>query len=149
VYEPLLFIARKAILPPNADAALGWNLVQETRAREICLAMLAIVCIWIFFSRMNLWRATQNALFAMVLLSTTAHPWYLLWAFALTPMSGGAGNAALWVYSLTISWGYVVFAAGKGFAGGEEWTVPAWVIAAAYVPVFFTLAAAMLRIRHT
>ncbi|MCI0676547.1 MAG: hypothetical protein L0Y42_12335 [Phycisphaerales bacterium] len=135
VYEPVLFVARKALPPLKAEWADGWNLIQETWSRRACMVLLAGILIALFrkFDRVDSWRATCLMLLAIVLLSTTAHPWYLLWAFALAPP---AMNLTLWVYSLTISWGYVVLVSGKGVGGGEEWTVEPWVLSVAYVPVY-------------
>ena len=69
---------------------------------------------------------------ALVLLTTTAHPWYLLWGFALVPM---ANNWVIWTLSLTLPWGYAVL------GDMVHWTVPTWVLTAAYAPVFAALLA--------
>jgi uncharacterized membrane protein YsdA (DUF1294 family) len=130
VYEATLGVVRD-VMPAEGQPA-GYNLKQEWLARKICAGMLAIIAAGIFASRMNAWQAVRAFLFALVLLTPMAHPWYLLWAFALFPM---APSAALWVASLTIPIGYIVF------ADGVNWKVPAWALAAAYIPVFAALAA--------
>jgi hypothetical protein len=68
---------------------------------------------------------------AMVLLSPAAHPWYLLWALAVIP---AAPSSAVWVASLTLPWGYVAL------GDTDEWLVPAWVMVAAYAPIYAALA---------
>jgi alpha-1,6-mannosyltransferase len=135
VYEPVLFVLRKVLLQPG-DYGAGWNLVQEIWARRICMAILVIAFGLIFRARLNVWKSTAAMMLAIVLLSPTAHPWYLLWALALCPL---AMSRTLWIASLTIPWGYIVFATGKGNFGGEEWTVPAWTLAIAYGPVLIAL----------
>jgi hypothetical protein len=135
VYEPVVFALRKFLIEPG-DYGAGWNLVQEIWARRICMAFLAIAFVLIYRAHLNAWKSTAAMMLAIVLLSSTAHPWYLLWALALCPF---AKSRTLWVASLTIPWGYLVFATGRGHLGGEEWTVPAWAIALAYVPVFVAL----------
>lgn len=136
IYEPVLFVLRKVLLQPG-DYGAGWNLVQEIWARRICMAILVIAFGLIFRARLNVWKSTAAMMLAIVLLSSTAHPWYMLWALALCPL---AMSRTLWVASLTIPLGYIVFATGKGNFGGEEWTVPAWTIALAYGPVLIALA---------
>ena len=128
VYEPLLGAVRTII--PADGQPVGYNLKQEWLARKICFGLLALITVGIFFSRMSAWQATRAFLFALVMLTTTAHPWYLLWAFALFPL---AHSPALWIASLTLPWGYVVF------ADGVNWNVSAWVYSAAYIPVFAAL----------
>jgi hypothetical protein len=170
VYEPVLFVVRK--LDPAEGRYAGYNLVQETRARRMTMGLLGfaiaalVVGMWkrqrkragldeppssiaddgrrspgMTSGAIMAWRFTAAGLLALVVFTTTAHPWYLLWAFALAPL---AMNWPLWILSLTISWGYVVFVTGKGYAGGEEWTVPPWVIAAAYGPVAAACVAALV-----
>jgi hypothetical protein len=131
VYEPVLWTVQRAM--PAEDRPAGYNLKQEWLARKFCVAALGCVAVGVYFSRLNAWQATRAILFALVLLTTTAHPWYLLWAFALIPMAMSPG---LWIASLTITWGYAVFAT----IGRPDWpTVPAWVYAIAYGPVYLAL----------
>jgi alpha-1,6-mannosyltransferase len=137
VYEPVLCILRHA-MPDGAHRAPGFNLEQEWLARKICLVIFALAFIVILLRVKDAWRATAAAVLALTLCSTTAHPWYLLWAFALAPL---AMNWTLWTYALTITLGYVVFVTGKGHALGVEWTVAPWMIALAYIPVLIALVA--------
>jgi hypothetical protein len=129
VYQPVLATVRIAI--PAEGKPDGFNLKQEWLARKICLGIFGIAAIGIYFSRLNAWQATRAILFSLALLSTTAHPWYLLWGFALVPM---ANSWAIWVLSLTLPWGYAVL------GDVVHWTISPWVHAAAYGPVFIALA---------
>ena len=70
---------------------------------------------------------------AMVLLSPAAHPWYLLWALALVPMSM---SPAVWIASLTISWGYIAWRYQLNDDGSVGWGVPWAVMVAAWAPVY-------------
>ena len=100
-------------------------------ARKICVGLLVLAAIVILVNRrLNFWQATRAMLFALVLLTTTAHPWYLLWALALVPMSN---SWAMWIFSLTLPWGYAAF------ADGLHWKVSSWILAAAYAPVMVAL----------
>lgn len=131
VYEPVLSIVRE-VMPADGKPE-GFNLKQEWLARKMCLGMFAIAGLAIFLNhRLTVWQATRAFLFALVLFTTTAHPWYLLWAFALVPMSN---SWAMWVLSLTLPWGYMVL------GDVVNWKVQSWVYAAAYVPVLVALAA--------
>ena len=82
------------------------------------------------------WRDARIILTAMVLLSPAAHPWYLLWALALVPMTGGP---ALWVASLTLPWGYAALGHIEP-DGTAAWDVSAWLLAVSWVPIFAALA---------
>jgi hypothetical protein len=123
-YEAILFAVRHAM--PAGGRALGFALAPAWVARNVCLATFLAVAIAIFFTRLNAWQATHAMLLALVLLTPVAHPWYLLWAFALLPM---AGSWAAWILSLTLSWGYAAW------ADPVHRAVPPWLLAAAYVPV--------------
>lgn len=128
LYELALAIVRRA-LPAEGQPA-GYNLVQELAARRVCMALLIAACVLIFVRSRDAWRGTAAMLLAVALCTTTAHPWYLLWALALFPM---ANFASLWMLSLTLPWGYAVFTTlGRA---DWPWTSP-WVYVAAYGPVY-------------
>ncbi len=63
------------------------------------------------------------------------HPWYLLWALALIPMAPGA---TLWTATLTIPWGYAAWA-HLDAEGLRAWGTSAWLLYAAWVPVYAAL----------
>ena len=103
IYESTLWTIRK--IEPIEDVTIEWQKKdqQEAMARIVCLILLMIVMALAFFSRLDIWAASRTVLFAMVLFSTTSHPWYVLWALMLAPM---AMSLALWIASLTLMWGY-------------------------------------------
>ncbi|MCA9295980.1 MAG: hypothetical protein KC983_05670 [Phycisphaerales bacterium] len=137
VYEPTLWMIERATNTPDEywtadDRTSMWtNDEQERLARMICLGLIALVVVTVMRSRLDVEAGARVILLAMVLFSSTAHPWYLLWALALSPL---AMSPAVWIASLTISWGYAQL--------GDviDWTTPAWVLWIAYVPVYAALA---------
>jgi hypothetical protein len=132
LYEPVLCVVRHE-MTGGPDPRPGFNLDQEWLARKICAWTFIAIGVIVLVLAREPWRGVTATLLALTLCSTTCHPWYLLWALALFPMHGRSW--ALWMYSLTIPWGYIVFAAGKGHALGVEWTVPPQAIAVAYIAV--------------
>lgn len=132
VYEPVLCIVRH-LMPDGPERVPGFNLEQEWLARKICMWMLAGTLLAIFLLARDAWRATAAAMLALTLFSTMCHPWYLLWGLALFPLANRSWG--LWIYSLTIAFGYAVFLTGKGHAFGVEWTVSPAAMAIAYIPV--------------
>jgi hypothetical protein len=69
-------------------------------------------------------------LLAALLVSSTVHPWYLLWPLALLPLRF---SPATWVWSLTVPLSYVALVNPEGYH------VPAWGLAAEYGPVALAL----------
>jgi hypothetical protein len=132
VYEPVLCIVRGQ-MPDGPDRQPGFNLEQEWLARQICMWTLAAVLLATFVLACDAWRATAAAMLVVALCSTMCHPWYLLWGLALFPIANRSWG--LWIYSLTISFGYAVFFTGKGHALGVEWTVAPAALLIAYIPV--------------
>ncbi len=123
VYEPTL-TAIEWVAP-------NWgNDGQEQLARVICVGLLGLAMLGIWWRGRKLWMDCSLIFLAMVLLSPTAHPWYLLWAFALLPL---APLRAVWVASLTLTWGYA------SLGETDTWSIPCWVMAAAYVPIYIAL----------
>ncbi len=92
--------------------------------------LLVGVLVWCVWWGYDVWRVAGVYLFAALLVSSTAYPWYLLWALALVPMRFGL---AVWVYSVTIMWSYAVL------SDMTLWRVPLWVAVAEYVPVYAVL----------
>jgi len=145
VYEPVLWGIERVTNTPeayHADPAnddLMSNDEQERLARLICLGLILAVIATVFLSRLEPEAAARVILLSMVLFSSTAHPWYLLWALALAPL---ALSPAVWIASLTISWGYVQL------GDVMDWTTPAWTMWAAYVPVYAALCIDLARTRR-
>ncbi len=125
VYEPLLWAIERATPRWTNDG-------QERLARILCAAALAAALVAIWRVARDAWSGARAMLLAMVMLSPAAHPWYLLWALALVPMAGGS---AAWVASLTIPWGYAAWAHAAP-DGSARWGVPAWLLLAAWAPVY-------------
>ena len=130
VYEPTLWALGE--VDPIGDERTEWQKKErhELIARAIGLALIGAVIAAVFFSRLDVWAGCRVVLLAMVLFSSTAHPWYLLWALVLIPR---APSPAVWIASLTLPWGYVQL------ADVIDWTVPTWVMFAAYAPVYLAL----------
>lgn len=132
LYEFVLSIAHHVL--PDEGKPAGYNMVQEMAARRVCVLVLLVACGLIFWKGRDVWRGTAAMLLAVVLCTTTANPWYLLWAFALFPM---ANLSSLWVLSLTLPWGYAVFTT----LGRPDWPwIPTWVYIIAYGPAFAAVA---------
>ena len=108
-------------------AAGGWAEPEVAKgfADAGCGLLLAGVLGWASVGHRVPWRAAVTYLFAGVCLSSTAHPWYLLWALALLPVAWSAGPTvvawAVWVASLTLGWSYAAYlrlAEGSGYTVG-------------------------------
>ncbi|MEM9420204.1 MAG: hypothetical protein AAGA25_14290 [Planctomycetota bacterium] len=104
----------------------SWEIQQQAkRVADIVsgVLLLVVLVLAMLFHRVP-WRAATTYFFAMVCLSSTVHPWYLLWAMALLPVAWSAGRTivgpAVWVASLTLPWSYwawVNYANGGAFDG--------------------------------
>ena len=117
-------------------------LLGSRRAADVLLAGAAVgAMLFVTFRRDDPYRASLVYLFAALLLSSTVHPWYLLWALAFVPLRF---SAAVWVFSLTIAFSYEVL------MHAETWATPRWVMIAEYAPVALVLLAGpLLRLRRT
>lgn len=114
-----------------AATALGGKTAADATMAVLLLATLLIATF-----TTNHWRASMVYLFAGVLLSSTAHPWYLLWALALLPM---AFSWTAWALSLTIVLAYTA-------ALNREAQQPfVWAMWLEYVPVYAVLLAELGR----
>ncbi len=145
VYEPLLWAQNR--IDPIADPEVQWQKRErhEKRARLICLALVGAVILAAFASRLDVWASCRVILLAMVLFSSTAHPWYLLWALVLAPR---APSTAVWIASYTLLWGYAAW----GYVdrdGALVWGMSPWIMAAAYLPIYTALAIDMLSRRKS
>jgi hypothetical protein len=137
VYEPLLWIVERLMPGPNDP--------QEQLARAACTLALAAAVLVVLWRYRDPWAGARAMLLAMVLLSPAAHPWYLLWALALMPMAPGA---AVWIASLTLTWGYAAWGFRPDEDGLPGWGVSPWLMVAAYAPVYVALALSMARRRR-
>jgi hypothetical protein len=114
------------------------ELLVGSRAWANVVAGGVLMAVWVgcLVRRYDPWRAGRMLLLAALLVSSTVHPWYLLWALALLPTRFEAG---LWVLSLTIGWSYAVLGDVMG------WELPGWVLMLEYLPVAVIGVAGMLR----
>ena len=102
------------------------SMLGKPVAYTILAGVLLALLIWAT-AAFDAWRACMVYLLAALLLSSTAHPWYLLWALALLAIRF---NTALWAFSLTISCSYVAL------ADLETYRVPLWAKCIEYGPVY-------------
>ena len=99
-------------------------------ARGFCVVLLALILLGLCLRNSDVWHDSAMMFLTMILLSTTIHPWYLLWAFVFIPI---VRSRALWVASLTLPWGYIAWADPDG------WSAPVRVTIAAHVPIYIAL----------
>ncbi len=110
----------------SAHAVAEHLLGEKPAADRLMLAALLLTLVAATFT-CDLYRAARVYLFAGVLLSSTAHPWYLLWALALLPL---AWSWSAWGLSLTIVLAYTAWVNPAGF---EPLAWAWWVM---WVPVY-------------
>lgn len=110
----------------------------------LCGVALLVVLVAVTLRSRDVVSAAMLYLFAALLLSSTVHPWYLLWVLALLPLCPGGPGAwaapAVWVFSLTIGWSYAAILR-------DDFHPPAWVVWLEYVPVYAALGWAVWRLR--
>jgi hypothetical protein len=127
---------------PLVEAAWGGSAVASAKplADLACAAALLLTLLLATPFQRDAWQTAAVYFLALVCLTSTAHPWYLLWALALLPVAWSAGRCAVgpavWVAGLTLPWSYQAwlnFAAGQGYV-----TDPAvqWAV---WVPVYVAL----------
>lgn len=97
----------------------------------VVVALLAVVILTSLGKRAGVARSAGAYLFASLLLSSTVHPWYLLWALALMPLWF---NWPMWVFSLTICLAYAAHL-------HPGYRLPGSVALIEYLPVYFLLLA--------
>jgi hypothetical protein len=107
--------------------AIAYSLLGSKPAADQLMLVLLLVTLLITTFTTDLYRAAMVYLFAGVLLSSTAHPWYLLWSLALLPLAFSWGA---WVLSLTIVLAYTAWINPAGF---EPLDWARWVM---FVPVY-------------
>lgn len=129
VYEPVLKTLE--LIAPAGDGE-----TRERLARKLCTGLLGLVILGVWLRGRDAWRDASIIFLAMVLISPTAHPWYLLWAFVLFPV---APVRSVWIASLTLPWGYAVL------ADPVTWQVDAWVMLLAYLPIYSLIVADFVR----
>ncbi|GAB4108099.1 MAG: hypothetical protein Kow00105_14150 [Phycisphaeraceae bacterium] len=96
----------------------------------VLLILLATLCRVTQQEKDNPARPAGVYLYASLLLSSTVHPWYLLWCLALVPMWF---SLSFWVFTLTVTASYAAHLY-------DGYRVPGWVVVAQYIPVYALLA---------
>ncbi len=77
-------------------------------------------------ARWDVWRVAGALMLAMLLLSSTVYPWYLLWVLVIVPVRF---SITTWVWSMTIVASYYVWSRPVAYE------LPAWVLIVEYAPV--------------
>jgi alpha-1,6-mannosyltransferase len=75
----------------------------------------------------DLWQTTVLYLLTSLLLSSTVHPWYLLWVLILMPIRF---SAMLWVFSVTVILSYTAH------INAEKFQPDIWIVAVEYLLVY-------------
>jgi len=120
---------------------------HQNLARIICAAIGLACIVMILAARLDSASAALAIMLAMLVFSTTVHPWYVLWALPFVPLTARGWIAgAAWMLSLTIllnyaAWGYVITP-----TGALTWTAPTWSMAFGWLPVYAALLIGIVRV---
>ena len=107
---------------------------STTTANFAMVGLLAGVLCVATWCQKDVWQTTTLFLLVSLLCSSTVYPWYLLWVLVLVPIRF---DLAVWIFSLTITWSYVVL------ADIASWQVPRWLLILEYAPVYGAIALSM------
>ncbi len=118
---------------PIAAAVTG-----ELATRRLSTLAVAVTLL-VATMRLDLWRTCMVFFLAAMLLSSTVHPWYLLWALAFVPI---CFSPAVWLFGLTITLSYAAL------LNVETYDLPLGLLLFEYVPVYLALVAAGLSKRY-
>lgn len=118
------------------EFAIGNKRVTDT----LTGALLFIILLASTGLQKSPWRASLTYLFAGLCLSSTVHPWYLLWSLALLPIAWSTATTvvapAVWIASLTLPWSY---AAWRQLARDGEFALTLPLRIAIWLPIFMGL----------
>ena len=133
----------------SVHAVLGWALALFGAPPWLANLLLGIIVVAVLVvlirRRIDLYQTALVYLLACLLLSSTVHPWYLLWPLALLPASFDRYPAwVVWVWSLTISFSYAVLIAYR--REGAAYEISWWLKLIEYVPVYGILIWGLLRV---
>lgn len=137
MFETILVFMKKWTFNGSAHAIVSFITGQKIYADQIMAVLLIAILLLAIVVRVDLWGVAQIYLFAGLLLSSTAHPWYLLWAIALVPVRF---DAAIWALSLTIGWSYVALLS-------QDYSLPIGLRLVEYAPAYAIIAIALWRRR--
>ncbi|MEM7625643.1 MAG: hypothetical protein AAF333_08445 [Planctomycetota bacterium] len=152
-----------ALVEWTVRPALGgepWEVATRAKsiADAVCGGLLVLVLLISSGFQRDVWRVGATLFFALVCLTSTVHPWYLLWAAALLPVAwagvredvksfrGLVVGPAVWVATLTLPWSYVAwvnYANGGAFDGEyQPGLAVTWMV---WVPVYVALGWGVMR----
>ncbi|MEM0915702.1 MAG: hypothetical protein AAGK09_13995 [Planctomycetota bacterium] len=123
---------------------LEWLTGAKGTADRVCAALLALATAWLAWRTRPGGVATASiALFlAALLLSSTVHPWYLLWPLVLVPLApGGVASAAVLVWSVVVALAYTSI---HRHAAGGPYQPYLWAVVVEYAAVYVTIAIGVL-----
>lgn len=115
----------------SLHAMAAWALESKLAADRLMTLGLMGTLLAVTFWRVDVWRAAGVYLLGSVLLSSTVHPWYVLWALAMVAMRF---DPVVWVLSLTVVLGY------EAHLHPETFKPTSWVAWAVYGPVYGAIA---------
>jgi len=122
-----VFIDKWAFNGSVHHLAVRWVFEKSTVDILSAGVLLAVIVVSLARSKGDAARSAGAFLFASLLVSSTVHPWYLLWALAFLPMYF---NLPMWVFSLTIAASYAAHINPDGYR------VPGSVAIYEYAPVY-------------
>lgn len=117
----------------------GWGEEAKRIADGVCLVLLMGTLVVATLRQKDVWQVALIYMALMVGLSSTVHPWYLLWAMGLLPVArAGAARwgpltAGVWGAALALPWSYVAWlemAAGRGYTTSLGVQVLCWAVIA-------------------
>lgn len=142
----------EAAVRPTIDGKT-WEIAARAKviADAVAAGLLLLILVGATCFHRVPWRVATTFFFAMVCLSSTAHPWYLLWALAFLPVSWSAARTvvgpAVWVASLTLPWSYWAWVnvadGGVGASGGTfagEYEIGLGLTLAIWLPIYAAVA---------
>ena len=138
-FEGLLTYARDWHFNAGLYRVLEWVFVSSTLAKVVAAAIVLVV---VSGSARNRWSVERTAFWvtgAILMLSPTLHPWYMLWMVPLLAVRPSRG----WLY-LTGSVFLGYYGLGSFQASGE-WPEPWWLPMTVYGPFLVLLVADALR----
>ncbi|QDU34705.1 hypothetical protein KS4_27790 [Poriferisphaera corsica] len=103
---------------------------SNTLTNLLIAAILLAVLVVALKRNLNIFAIALWYIFAALLLSTTVHPWYVLWLLALIPFHF---NLAAWLFTLTITLAYTAHANPQGYI------VPTPYLLLEYLPVYLAI----------
>ena len=129
IYEAVVRMAQWGdTIGDRTQIAKSWMRVVSLSLTLLALAM----AIWHGLKRADV-RTAVGGMYAVMLVlllsGSVLYPWYLMWALAPAVLLVGRYGAAAIGWSATVAISYLLWRY-------EDWSLPAWLVAAQYVPVY-------------